>query len=137
MAGTTDSTPLILWEQEKLDPEKWNRARALCGDSPAPADHLRWRAKAYRSKAGTLQVEVRCDVPDGTLLMVVASDGWDYKHEQRVRTTSWGSSTTVGKQVRLSANSSLRFEIHQLQELALVATEAHRLVLLLEEQYRQ
>lgn len=116
---------LISWNHSKYQPVGFHAPTFLSAPDRISRRTYRGLIKKTGSATDPLyQVEVRANLEgEASLLLVVALDGWNMKHEQR-EPDRWGRSTR-GKHVRLSLNSAAWLSMDEFVELEWVAQEAY------------
>ena len=85
-------------------------------------DMVAWKGKHINKGKDHARIELRKTFEGTQLLIILAKDGWDFKHESRTP-DSWGRST-LGKNVRISMNGPLILTFAEMEEIQDVITEA-------------
>ena len=115
---------MLKWKKpNRLEIDFWWELLDQCGaSSDEKLSRGDFRAELKNWNTAHPQVEIRRDFPNATLLLIVALDGWETKHEKRESQYAWNK--TAGYQVRMSSNAACAWTIEDLRQLPGVAEEA-------------
>ena len=92
-------------------------------------DADKWKGKRVNKGKENDRIEIRKTLRGVQLLVIVANDGWDYKHEKRNPKEYSGYSSTKGLNVRMSMNGGLQMTFQDWDELNQVVNEAKFLII--------
>lgn len=123
---------ILSWDKPKraVSVEEWKNISA---DSAPPGvyvpnmsdeDANRWKAKLVGAKTAAPRVEIRKTLRGTQLLIIVALDGWDYKHEYVTSQKSRWDVNTKGLNIRMSMNGPLLMTFAEHKEMSDAILEA-------------
>lgn len=113
--------------QKVMAKEEWLRNSsedAIGGYVPnmSDVDKKKWKGKYVNKGKPNTRIEIRKSFGPTQVFIIVALDGWDYKHET-IEPDQWGRSTK-GFNFRISMNGPVLATFEDLNELTNVVKEA-------------
>ena len=126
---------LIMWDAPKKLVSTQEHNEKYSSDCEVPGtfvpnmsreDRETWKGKLTTHKDGSKQIELRKSFNSVQMLIIVADDGYNYKHCKR-EADRWGRST-MGLNMHVSLNGGLQLTFDQWQEITEVVKEARELL---------